>query len=178
VFRISVAVIAAIIAGSAFSSLAEARSGGSFYASPFFRNQGMKPAVDPSIELRRRSSEEAANARARRLEAARREAAREAAAARRARALAQERAQSEKAATANTAPVVPQTVPQTTASTSEVTSVAKREDRLPSAVADAPTTKTATAAPTTTASTQPSEPARVCRKYSAAANGIIEAPCN
>src|SRR6187402_315535 len=92
VFKVAIAIIAAVVTAGAFASTADARSGGSFYASPFFRNQGRQPAADPMLERRKRAGEEAyARARARKLEAARQSAERQAAAARRARIAEQQR---------------------------------------------------------------------------------------
>jgi hypothetical protein len=219
VFKFSAAVVLAFAAAGAFASEAEARAGGSFYASPFFRNQGRQPATpgllfDLGGESKRKASEAAAaRARARRLEAEQ-----AAAAERRARAIEYQRQQAQKAAAEksareaaaakaaekNTASTQPQSPPATDVA-------AKREDRLPNEAAvtkaadDVPVTKaaatttaaaTATAAATTTASTSSNEQVstsramlrtnddvkedapRVCRRYSAAANGLVEVPCD
>ncbi len=94
-FKISAVFVAAVIIAGAFASNAEAR-GGSWYAQPFFRNQGRQPAQsydsysssrDRDVDLaqerqRARAREAAAEAAAARQEAA-------AAAARRARLAAQ-----------------------------------------------------------------------------------------
>jgi hypothetical protein len=181
VFKISAAIVVAVVAATTFSSNADARAGGSFYASPFFRNQGRQPAqsVDPSYERRKRDAATAtARARARKLEAAR-DAARQEAAAKRARLQAQQKKQAAKdVAEKNVDPS-----PQTT-TTTNVTSAAKKEDRLP---VSAENTSSNTAAVTSTAATaktgstpdaSPEPASRVCRKYSAAADGLVEIPCN
>lgn len=162
-------LIAVLVLASTVTSNAEAHSMGSFYASPFFRNQGRQPA-QPCQKDKRRDLEEAfARAREKRLAELRAERAQAAAlAAKRARlaAIAQKKTaaarQAEKIAAAQPAPTAQQT-PAT-----DKTNVAKKSDLLPVATASnasTTTTQTAAAAPQT------------CRRYSAATDTVVEIPC-
>jgi hypothetical protein len=177
VFKISAAFVVAVLAGSAFASTAEAGHGGSFYASPFFRNQGRQPSVDydSSIGRRDRDAEFArARARAREREAAREAAAeaaaaREAAAAKRARLIALQRQEAAKIAAA-----------QATAA-ADTAPALKKGDELPISAATTTATVQSAAAVTETTTSVSETPAstapETCRKYSAAIAGLVDTPC-
>jgi hypothetical protein len=170
VFRISAFLATAIVVAGAFASNAEAR-GGSFLASPFFRNQGRQPSPSYDDTYERREREDAyARARARRQEAAREAAAAQAAAARRARLLAQQKKDGAKSVADKNLTPVPQT-----AATTETTPTAKKEDRLPTTQTATTTAATETAGSPDTAA-QPAS--HTCRKYSAAAAGLVDTPCD
>jgi hypothetical protein len=171
--------LAAVLAVAAFASNADAHGMGNFYASPFFRNQGRQPAEPHCAKDRLRFEEALEMQRERRLQAMRAqraEAAAEAAAARRARLLAIER----KKAVAAKQSLASADAPATT--------VTPKSDMLPanqtgSKTTTAPVTtgslKTAAVEqPVTTAKTVSADTAEVCRKYSPAANGLVEVPCN
>lgn len=191
--RIFASFAVATIAIGMFASHADAK-GGAWTAQPFFRNQGMRPNTDSSPTYRRRDDDQDATiARARRLEAARQEAARDAAreaAARRARLLEQQR--QEAARDIPDKKVI--SVPQAASATTDEAAAAKRGDRLPSAAASesaatavttttattttASTTTTATTSPATSDTTAKQSEASTCRKYSAAADSMVDTPCN
>lgn len=188
--KISTTLIAAVVAVSAFASHAEARSGGSFYASPFFRNQGRHlahPHCAREESLRFEALERArerrlAEIRAERLARALREKkiAAQAAAAKRARlaaALEEKKAASAKAAqlaAANTS-TSPANVVETVAPKSDLLSVASTTQTT---TTTASLTKTAAVdQPISVAKTDAIALPDVCRKYSPAADGLIETPC-
>lgn len=162
-------LIAVLVVASTVASNAEAHGMGSFYASPFFRNQGRQPAQPCQKEKRRNLEEAFARAREKRLAELRAERAQAAAlAAKRARlaAIARKKAaaakQAEKLATAQ-----PKTIAQQTPS-GDTTNVAKKSDLLPVSTAS-----NATATQTQTAAAAP----QTCRRYSAASDTVIEIPC-
>jgi len=165
VYKTAAAIALAIIAASALTTTAEAGGGHGFYTSYFYRMQGRKPAVDPMAERRKREAEAyAERLRIRRLEAQRAEALRQAAAARRARLLEQQRLAAAKAEAASSA-----SKEATAASTSTATPVVAQSGS-PEAAKKADLLQTA-ATPATDAQKG------ACRKYSAAANGLVDGPC-
>jgi len=164
-------LIATLVAASAFASHAEAHGMGSFYASPFFRNQGRQPAQPHCAKDRRRLEEAFARAQERRLAELRAQRAAEAAAAatKRARLAALKKQQA-----AARAAVLKQAA---ASSQTANTSVAKRGDMLPVAATTRPTktaeNEQADTAPKTVSVASPA----TCRTYSPAADGLIEIPC-
>ncbi|WP_409562874.1 hypothetical protein [Hyphomicrobium sp. MC8b] len=163
-------LIAVLVVASTVASNAEAHGMGSFYASPFFRNQGRQPAQPCEKDKRRNLEEAFARAREKRLAELRAERAQAAAlASKRARlaALAKKKAAAAKQAQ-TLAATRTKTIAQQTASTG-TTNIAKKSDLLPVSTASnatATATKTAAAAP------------QVCRRYSAATDSVIEIPCD
>lgn len=167
-------LIATLVAASTLATQAEAHGMGSFYASPFFRNQGRQPA-EPHCEKKKRirfEDEAFAHARARRLRQLEAERAAEAAAAsaaaKRARLAAQKR--HDAAQTTDLKDTSPP--PLTTGS------VTPKNDSPASQTSKATTTKTAQADDKDTIAKSASLASPVgCRSYSPAANGLVDVPC-
>ena len=173
-------LVAVLVAAGAFASNAEAHGSGTFYASPFFRNQGRQPA-QPHCDKDRLQYEEALELqRERRMQTIRAqraaEAAAEAAAAKRARLLAMERrkAVAAKQATAKADPPVSTAAPK--ADMLQANNTSSQSDTK--AVTTGSLTKTASADQTSaSAKAAGTDTSGVCRRYSAAADGLIEVPC-
>lgn len=167
-------LIAALVAAGAFASEAEAAGMGTFYASPFFRNQGRQPALEhPHCASHEHQSQAFERAREQQLEELRAERAAAAAAAKRARIAALRREQATEAAKV----AASKRAAQQTASVN-TGSDAKKGDLLSTAAAPAPAKTPSTEQPVTERKTvaDAGQP-EVCRKYSAAADGLIEIPC-
>lgn len=154
-------LIATLVAAGAFASHAEAHGRGNFYASSFFRNQGRPHHLSPCEIEKRRRFEALQMAQQRRLAQMR---GAQAAGARRARLAA---AQQNSAV----APAVKQSAP---AGQTSGVAVAKKSDLQP---AGNTTAATKTAVADTVSTTKTASAAQVCRKYSAAADGLIDVPC-
>lgn len=164
--------IATLVVAAAFASNAEAHGMGSFYASPFFRNQGRQPAQPCENDKRRRLEEAFARARAKRLAELRAERAEAAAAAaKRARlaALEQKKMAAVKQA-AKAAAHERQTADQPTPP--QVIAAAAKGDLLP---ASSPPTETTSSGQQTTKTAAVAP--QLCRRYSAAADSVIDVPC-
>lgn len=168
--KISATFLAAVVAASVFASTAQARMGGGGHFAMFILRAGAHAAEQNAWEQQRRRRYEA-EARQRRIAEAR-----QAAAAKRARLIALEKREAQKLAAAEAAK---QTAAAET--TPELKPVLKKSDRLPETAAvtsqdDAskPATKTATVATTEEATPVA---ANTCRRYSAAADGLVDTPC-
>ncbi|HML27773.1 MAG TPA: hypothetical protein PKE16_02845 [Hyphomicrobium sp.] len=166
-------LIATLVVAAAFASNAEAHGMGNFYASPFFRNQGRQPAQPCEKEKRRRLEEAFARAREKRLAELRAERAEAAAAAaKRARLAALEQ---KKAAAAKQAAKAAAATPQTALAQQtppRVIAAAAKGDLMPVSTNGAETAASGQTA-TKTASATP----QLCRRYSAAADSVIDVPC-
>jgi hypothetical protein len=191
-------VIAALVATSAFASTAEARGGGVFFAT-WLRHAGEQQAHERWEESHRSPHESNCDRKKRmEIEAIQAEQAQEAAAqageAKRARALALQRQQAERMAAAKRARAIAlqqkeaiaakQTAPTTLrAPAPAATEAASKGDMLPAATTSSANITTASlktavadqsSSPSNTSSASTSD---VCRKYSPAADGLIEVPC-
>ncbi|MBY0559183.1 hypothetical protein [Hyphomicrobium sp.] len=160
-------LVAALVAASAFVSEAEAAGMGAFYASSFFRNQGRQAAEEhPHCASHEHRFQAFERAREEQLEELRAERAAAAAAAKRARLTALRREQAAEAAKV----AASKRAAQQTASVS-TGSDAKKGDLLSTATAS--TEQPVSGRKTVADAGQP----EVCRRYSAAADGLIEIPC-
>ncbi len=181
-------LIAALVAASAFASNAEAAGMGVFYSSPFFRNQGRQPAQTAEEWNRHRNGETFSRPRDHKFEALRaqraeeeaEEAAAEAAAAKRARLVAMQK----KAAARQAAAAAQARDEARAAQVATAPVAAPKGDLLPVTSSTAPAgstvtpTKTAdTAQPASVTKTVAATAPEVCRKYSPAADALIEVPC-
>ncbi len=180
-FKISATFAAAIamVAVGTFASNAEAR-GGSWYAQPFFRNQGRQPAQSYDTEPSSRDIDLAREKQRARAREAAREAAAEAAEAKQAAAAAAAKRARIAAQRQEAAKLVATQAAATDAAP------AKKGDRLPTSSESNATTDRKAASATTTAATETtasvsetsaSTAPTVCRKYSAATAGLVETPC-
>lgn len=166
-------LIAALMATSAFASTAEAHGGGAFFAT-FLAHVGQKQAHENWEEShvsrhvshckKKRELEEIQAEQAE-------EAAAQAAAARRASLLAKQKREAAKQAAAEAA----------TVSTPKVIDAAPKSDQLPATPTATANITTASLKTTTSDQSTPSTNAGtasdVCRKYSPAADGLIDVPC-
>jgi hypothetical protein len=164
--KISTFFAAVLLAVIGFASAAEAH-GPNFYASPFFRNQG-RPEFNPhhcgsNFALERARERQFAEMRAQQA----------AGAAKRSRFAALRRGRTAKFAAVNAA-----SQPRQTANAAAAMTPAKKGNLLP-ATKETSSAKTATAATETSTSTSETKVSAVdtCRKYSAAADGLVDTPC-
>lgn len=161
-------LIATLVATGAFATHAEAGGMGTFYSSPFFRNQGRKPAEpSPSVKAEQNRLEALNRARERRAAEIRAEraAAQAAAAAAAKRARLAAAIEQKKAASKAASLVAPQ-------QTSTENPAAPKGDLLQLATQSPAPTSEAAKEKTADAVT-----ADVCRKYSPTTAGLVEVPC-
>lgn len=170
-------VVATLVATSALATHAEAHGMGSFYASPFFRNQGRQPAQPHCENERERRFQALERARERQFAEIQAERAAKAAAAKRARLLALQKQQAA-AKQARLAELKKQqeaakalALKETPAPSPVTSPVAKRGDMLP-----VTTTTAENDQPNTVKAVAVASPA-TCRAYSPAADALVEVPC-
>lgn len=169
--KIPAIFVATLLAAIGFASAAEAHARG-FHSPMFFRDEGpMEPPPHHHCQSRAEREFAIEQERRRELAAARAE---QIAAAKRAQMVAMRKEAARKAA-ANAEAAEAAKARQIAAEKSAA--IAKKEDLAKPAATNTATTETKTAAVTETGSVASSSDRQLCRKYSAAADGLIDVPC-